>query len=87
MKKPNSRPLPPSAKVNLIPREEAYIHVLRGLVSYHERMTMCRPVSPEPDKDCSDSCPLASRDFYLEALRFALLCMDEHISSNPSTLD
>lgn len=87
MKKTDFRPLPPSAEAHRIPKEEAYLHVLRGLISYHERMTMCRPVSPNPDGTCSDSCPLASRDFYLEALRFALLCMDEHISRNPPTLD
>lgn len=40
-------------------------HVLRGLISYHERMTMGN--YPE-------------RDFYLDALRFALACVEEKIS-------
>ena len=43
-------------------RAESCVHVLRGLISYHERMTMGR--YPE-------------RDFYLDALRFALDCVEE----------
>lgn len=37
-------------------------HILRGLISYHERMTMGN--YPE-------------RDFYLDALRYALNCVEE----------
>lgn len=43
-------------------RAESCVHVLRGLTSYHERMTMGE--APE-------------RDFYLDALRFALACVEE----------
>lgn len=44
---------------SLTPRSEVEncVHVLRGLISYHERMTMGN--YPE-------------RDFYLDALRYAL---------------
>ena len=41
---------------------ESCAHILRGLISYHERMTM-------------GNCP--ERDFYLDALRFALACVEE----------
>ena len=41
------------------------VHILRGLISYHERMTMGN--YPE-------------RDFYLDALKFALACVEEKIS-------
>lgn len=44
--------------------EEGYIHVLRGLISYHERMTM----GDAPQKD-----------YYLDALKFALRCMEEKL--------
>lgn len=40
-------------------------HILRGLISYHERMTMGN--YPE-------------RDFYLKALKFALQCVEEKLS-------
>lgn len=43
-------------------RAESCIHVLRGLISYHERMTMGE---------------IPERDFYLDALRFALDCVEE----------
>ena len=46
----------------VISRAESCIHVLRGLISYHERMTIGE--APE-------------RDFYLDALRFALECVEE----------
>jgi len=45
--------------------EEGYARILRGLISYHERMTMGN--YPE-------------RDFYLDALRFALQCVEEKLS-------
>ena len=41
---------------------EISAHILQGLISYHERMTMGN--YPE-------------RDFYLDALRFALKCVKE----------
>ena len=44
--------------------EEGYAHILRGLISYHERMTM-------------GNCP--ELDFYLDALKFALACVEEKI--------
>lgn len=50
----------------VISRVESCIHVLRGLISYHERMTMGE--APE-------------RDFYLDALRFALDCVEEKTQS------
>lgn len=40
---------------------ESCIYVLRGLISYHERMTMGN--YPE-------------RDFYLDALKYALECVE-----------
>lgn len=43
---------------------EGCIHVLRGLISYHERMTM--GTYPE-------------RDFYLDSLKYALACVEEKI--------
>lgn len=49
--------------VRRISEEEGYVHILRGLISYHERMTM---------GDCG-------RDIYLDALRFALTCVEEKI--------
>ena len=52
-------------KERMISKEEGCVHILRGLISYHERMTM--GYYPE-------------RDFYLEALRFALACVEEKLS-------
>lgn len=46
---------------------EMSAHVLRGLISYHERMTM-------------GSYP--ERDFYLEALRFALHCVEQKAAAS-----
>lgn len=51
-----------SGTVTQLSVEEGYLHVIRGLISYHERMTMGG--SPE-------------KDYYLDALRFALECMEE----------
>lgn len=45
-------------------RAESCAHVLRGLISYHERMTMGN--YPE-------------RDFYLDALRYALSLAEKEI--------
>lgn len=55
----------PSGSVTRLSEEEGYLHVILGLISYHERMTMGG--SPE-------------KDYYLNALRFALECMEEKIS-------
>lgn len=44
---------------------ESCAHVLRGLISYHERMTMGN--YPE-------------RDFYLDALRYALSVVEAEIN-------
>lgn len=60
-----SSPLPSMAETQCISPEEGCAHILRGLISYHERMTMGN--YPE-------------RDFYLDALRFALSCVEEKIS-------
>ena len=46
-------------------RAESSAHVLRGLISYHERMTMGN--YPE-------------RDFYLDALRYALSLVEKEIT-------
>lgn len=53
-----------SGRVKISTPAESCLHILRGLVSYHERMTM-------------GSCP--ERDFYLDALRFAISCVEEKI--------
>lgn len=47
-------------------RAESCAHVLRGLISYHERMTMGN--YPE-------------RDFYLDALRYALSVVEKEITN------
>lgn len=47
-------------------RAESSAHVLRGLISYHERMTMGN--YPE-------------RDFYLDALRYALSLVENEIKA------
>lgn len=46
---------------------EGYTHILRGLISYHERMTMGN--YPE-------------RDVYLDALRFALTRTEEWLQEH-----
>lgn len=48
-------------------RAESCAHVLRGLISYHERMTMGN--YPE-------------RDFYLDALRYALSLVEDKITDD-----
>lgn len=53
-----------SGRIKLSTPEETCLHILQGLVSYHERMTMGN--YPE-------------RDFYLDALRFAISCVEEKI--------
>lgn len=59
-KSANGEPIA-DAKI-VVSRAESCAHVLRGLISYHERMTMGE--APE-------------RDVYLDALRFALACVEE----------
>ena len=54
----------PISEEKLISKEEGYAQILRGLISYHERMTMGE---------------LPQKDFYLDALRFALACVEEKI--------
>lgn len=61
--------LPPTVK--RISPEEFYLAILRGLISYHERMTMCKQTPYDP---------------YLEALRFALRCMEEHMARDSQSL-
>ena len=53
-------------------KAESCIHVLCGLISYHKRMTMGK--YPE-------------RDFYLEALEFALACVEEKLFKNDTAQD
>ena len=57
----SSSATPPHNGISAI---EGYANTLRGLISYHERMTMGN--YPE-------------RDFYLDALKFALTCVEEKI--------
>ena len=58
--------LPPNVK--RISREEYYLAILRGLISYHKRMTMCKETP---------------YDIYLEALEFAYSASAEKVSSLP----
>lgn len=60
--KESIRKLPEDKIKQMSSEEEGCIHILRGLISYHERMTMGR--YPE-------------RDMYLDALRLALKCVEE----------
>ena len=53
-----------SGKVNVPTPKESCLHILRGLVSYHERMTMGN--HPELDG-------------YLDALKFAITCVEETV--------
>lgn len=60
--------LPPTVK--RISPEECYLFVLRGLISYHERMTM---------KESTQY------DVYLESLRFAYKAAEEKVKSLPAS--
>lgn len=51
--------------VGVISGEECYANILRGLISYHERMTM----GAHPERDC-----------YLRALRYALGLVEREIT-------
>ena len=53
-------------------KAESCIHVLCGLISYHKRMIMGK--YPE-------------RDFYLEALEYALKCVEEKLWKNDTAQD
>ena len=59
---------PPTVK--RISQEEFYLSILRGLISYHERMTMCKQTPYDP---------------YLEALRFAYAAAEEKVKSLPAS--
>lgn len=52
-----------SGKIKVATEKESCIHVLRGLISYHERMTM----GDFPQKD-----------FYVDALKYAIKCVEEN---------
>lgn len=52
--------------VGTVSKEEGYAHILRGLVSYHERMTM----GMYPERDC-----------YTQALRYALELVEREIEA------
>lgn len=49
--------------IKVATRKETCIHVLRGLISYHERMTM-------------GDFPV--KDFYVDALRYAIKCVESY---------
>ena len=57
-------------------KTQGYIHIIRGLISFHERMKLCS-LSPTPG--CKvDGCPEESKgDLYLDALRYALHLMEQ----------
>lgn len=70
MKQSATKPNPTIKKhpdVHQLSAEEGCAHILRGLISYHQRMTM-------------GNCP--ERDFYLDALRFALACVEEKLAEH-----
>lgn len=56
-------------KVRLASKAETTAHILRGLISYHERMTM--GMYPE-------------RDFYPRALRYALELVERELEKESS---
>lgn len=53
--------------VGTVSDEEDYAHILRGLISYHERMTM----GMYPERDC-----------YTKALRYALGLVEREIKTS-----
>ena len=56
-------------------KTRGYIHIIRGLISYHERMKLCS-LSPTPESK-ENRCPEESKnDIYLDALRYALYLME-----------
>lgn len=66
-------------------KEEGYAAILRGLISYHRRLSMRNVINEDGTDVCSKStsaCPVvASDDIYLDALTFALACVEEKIST------
>lgn len=59
---PNKKETVRSSQIQTVSKEESCKHILRGLISYHKRMTMEH--YPE-------------RDFYVDALEYALECVEE----------
>lgn len=56
--------------------------ILRGLISYHERMHMGVLLNmADGSKFCDrqEKCPAAKNDGYLEALKFALAAVEEKL--------
>lgn len=57
-------------------KAQGYIHIIRGLISYHERMKLCS-LSPTPECK-ANGCPEEPKnDIYLDALRYALALMEQ----------
>lgn len=52
-----------SGIIKISTRKETCLHVLRGLISYHERMTM-------------GDFPV--KDFYVDTLRYAIQCVEAY---------
>ena len=65
-----NKQIPACGGTVMLSRSENCSHVLRGLISYHERMTMGN--YPE-------------RDFYLDALRYALDLVEKEVNHAPSS--
>ena len=57
---------------------EKYIPIIKGLISYHERMT-----TPMEAVKCEADCPvvIAENDLYLGALKAALVLMEREVKS------
>ena len=57
---------------------EKYIPIIKGLISYHERMT-----APMEAVKCEADCPvvIAENDLYLGALKAALALMEREVGS------
>lgn len=74
------RPIIPDAYH--ISKEQGYLQVLKGLASYHERMTTGLIVALDGSDCCAASCSYASHDLYLDAILFAVQCVEEHMSKD-----
>ncbi len=74
------RPIIPEAYH--ISKEQGYLQVLKGLASYHMRMTTGLIVAPDGSDCCAASCSYASHDLYLDAILFAVQCVEEHMSKD-----
>ena len=57
-------------ETNARSRAESCVHVLRGLISYHERMTMGN---------------YQERDFYLDAMRYALSLVEKELMDDQTS--